>query len=73
MSNAIPKYHEAFLPILKQLADGNEVHYEELKRQVRDHAYGHLPRSQKNNVIVGMRMNTTISKVTDDNKFTSQN
>jgi restriction system protein len=42
MSNTIPKYHEAFLPILQQLADGAEIHYEELKRRVRDHAYGHL-------------------------------
>ncbi len=43
MQVSIPKFHEAFLPILKVLENGEEIHYEELKRRVRDTHYGDLP------------------------------
>lgn len=43
MTASIPKFHEAFLPILKVLENGEELHYEELKRQVRDTYFGDLP------------------------------
>lgn len=43
MNFSIPKFHEAFLPILKVLENGEELHYEELKRRVRDTYYGDLP------------------------------
>jgi restriction system protein len=43
MTAAIPKFHEAFLPILKVLATGEEMHYEELKKRVRDTYFGDLP------------------------------
>jgi restriction system protein len=43
MKNEIPKFHETFMPILKVLATGEELHYEELKRRVRDQFYSHLP------------------------------
>jgi hypothetical protein len=36
MSQSIPKFHETFIPILKVLAGGKELHYEEMKRIVRD-------------------------------------
>lgn len=39
----IPKYHETFIPILKVLADGKPVHYNELRKRVRDEQYSHLP------------------------------
>lgn len=42
MKNEIPKFHEAFIPILKVLESGEELHYEELKRRVRDQFYSHL-------------------------------
>lgn len=43
MSKQIPKFHETFIPILKTLANQNEVHSEELKRNVRDNSYSDLP------------------------------
>ena len=43
MSQSIPKFHETFIPILKVLADGKELHYEEMKRIVRDTFYADLP------------------------------
>lgn len=43
MTKQIPKFHETFIPILKTLANQNEVHSEELKRNVRDNSYSDLP------------------------------
>jgi len=40
---AIPKFHETFIPTLKMLESGEELHYEELKRKVRDAFFSHLP------------------------------
>lgn len=42
MKNEIPKFYEAFIPILRVLESGEELHYEELKRRVRDQFYSHL-------------------------------
>lgn len=41
--NQIPKFHETFIPILNVLETNEEMHYEELKRRVRDKFYLHLP------------------------------
>jgi restriction system protein len=43
MSETIPKFHETFIPMLKILESGEELHYEELKKRVRDKFYSHLP------------------------------
>lgn len=43
MNETIPKFHETFIPMLKILESGEELHYEELKKQVRDKFYSHLP------------------------------
>jgi restriction system protein len=48
MSNEIPKFHETFIPILKVLSTGEELHYEELKRRVRDQFYSNLPQDLLN-------------------------
>jgi len=42
VKNEIPKFHEAFIPILRVLESDEELHYEELKRRVRDQFYSHL-------------------------------
>lgn len=42
MKNEIPKFYEAFIPILRVLESDEELHYEELKRRVRDQFYSHL-------------------------------
>jgi restriction system protein len=43
VSKAIPKFHETFIPLLTVLKDGEVLHYEELKRRVRDQYYADLP------------------------------
>lgn len=43
MSPALPKFHETFIPILRVLASGGVLHYNELRQQVRDQCYAHLP------------------------------
>jgi len=43
MSDNIPKFHETFIPMLKILEGGEELHYQELKRRVRDQFFSHLP------------------------------
>lgn len=43
MTKQIPKFHEAFIPILKALEQRDEIHSEELKRKVRDVDYADLP------------------------------
>jgi len=40
----LPKYHEIFLPILKVLSDGKVLHYNELRKRVRDEYYSNLPK-----------------------------
>jgi restriction system protein len=39
----IPKFHETLIPILTILADGNPIHWNELRMQVRDRFYADLP------------------------------
>ena len=39
----LPKYHETFIPILKILSDGKILHYNELRKKVRDQFYSDLP------------------------------
>jgi restriction system protein len=41
--DAIPKFHETFLPILKVLENGEELSYQDLKVKVREQFYSHLP------------------------------
>lgn len=43
MNEQLPKYHEAFIPILETLRDGKVIHYNELRKKVRDEYYSHLP------------------------------
>ena len=38
----LPKYHETFIPILTILSDGKLIHYNELRKQVRDRFYSSL-------------------------------
>lgn len=38
----LPKFHETFIPILEILKDGRAIHYNELKKRVRDTYYGDL-------------------------------
>lgn len=40
----LPKFHETFIPILKVLQDGKELHYNELRKRVRDNYYSDLPK-----------------------------
>jgi restriction system protein len=42
--NQLPKYHEAFIPVLKVLNDSGIIHYTELERRVRDKYYNDLPK-----------------------------
>ncbi len=39
----LPKYHETFIPILKILENGETLHYNELRKRVRDKYYSDLP------------------------------
>jgi len=39
----LPKYHETFIPILEVLSSGETLHYNELRRRVRDKYYSDLP------------------------------
>jgi len=38
----IPKYHETFIPILEILSDGKIIHYNDLRKRVRDKYYSDL-------------------------------
>jgi restriction system protein len=38
----LPKYHETFIPILEVLSDGKTIHYNDLRKQVRDQYYSNL-------------------------------
>ena len=39
----LPKFHETFIPILEVLSDGKIIHYNELRKKVRDEHYSDLP------------------------------
>lgn len=39
----LPKYHETFIPILEVLSSGETLHYNELRKRVRDKYYSDLP------------------------------
>lgn len=43
MEKHIPKYHETFIPVLRVLNDDGVLHYNELRKRVRDRFYGDLP------------------------------
>jgi len=43
MTKEIPKFHQTFIPILDVLSDGEMIHYDELRKKVRDKHYSHLP------------------------------
>lgn len=43
MKDQLPKYHETFIPVLEVLSDGKPIHYNELRKQVRDRYYNNLP------------------------------
>lgn len=43
MTASIPKFHETFIPILKVLESGNELHHEDMKRKVKEQFYSNLP------------------------------
>ena len=43
MNIELPKFHETFIPILDILSSGEVVHYNELRKRVRDKFYSHLP------------------------------
>jgi len=40
----LPKFHETFIPILEVLSSGEIMHYNELRKRVRDKYYSDLPR-----------------------------
>jgi restriction system protein len=39
----LPKFHETFIPILDVLSENNMLHYDELRKKVRDKHYASLP------------------------------
>lgn len=43
MSDELPKFHETFIPILDALSDGEVIHYNDLRKKVRDKHYLNLP------------------------------
>ena len=43
MNMELPKFHETFIPILDILSSGEVLHYNELRKRVRDKFYSHLP------------------------------
>ncbi len=43
MKDALPKFHETFIPILDVLSSGEVIHYNELRKRVRDKHYSNLP------------------------------
>jgi restriction system protein len=43
MSTDLPKFHETFIPILDILSSGYMLHYNELRKHVRNKHYSHLP------------------------------
>lgn len=45
-TSQLPKYHETFIPILDALRDGRPLHYNDLRKRVRDTHFSHLPKEQ---------------------------
>ncbi len=43
MKAELPKFHETFIPILDILSSGEVMHYNELRKRVRDKFYSHIP------------------------------
>ena len=43
MEESLPKFHETFIPILDVLSSGQVIHYNELRKRVRDKYYSDLP------------------------------
>jgi restriction system protein len=43
MSDDLPKFLETFIPMLSVLTSGEELHYQKLKRRVRDQFFSDLP------------------------------
>jgi restriction system protein len=43
MNDDLPKFHETFIPMLSVLSSGEELHYQELRRRVRDQFFSDLP------------------------------
>ena len=43
MEESLPKFHETFIPILDVLSSGQVIHYNELRKRVRDKYYLDLP------------------------------
>jgi restriction system protein len=43
MTLAVPKFHETFIPILKVLESGEELHHEDMKRRVKEQFFANLP------------------------------
>lgn len=39
----LPKFYETFIPVLETLKDGQPLHYNELRKRVRDNYYADLP------------------------------
>ncbi len=44
MKKELPKFHETFIPILEILKNGDTIHYNELRKKVRDEYYSELPK-----------------------------
>ena len=44
----LPKFHETFIPILEILSNGDILHYNELRKRVRDKYYSDLPQELLN-------------------------
>lgn len=44
INTQIPKYYETFIPVLEVLSDGKSIHYQELRKRVRDQFYSDLPK-----------------------------
>lgn len=44
----LPKYHETFIPILETLSNGEILHYNDLRKRVRDKYYSDLPQELLN-------------------------
>ena len=48
MEESLPKFHETFIPILDVLSSGQVIHYNELRKRVRDKYYSDLPDDLQN-------------------------
>lgn len=48
MDDVLPKFHETFIPILDILSNGQIIHYNDLRKQVRDKHFSNLPEDALN-------------------------